>query len=615
MARILAQIGRADRALADTRREIARLTGEVERYQGYIEESPVREHEYRALETEYESLARLHESFLRRKLESDLSIAAEEADMGEQMHVLDAAHPPTIPIAPDIPKLAGVTLVLALGLGLGVGLVRETLDPTYRGADEIARETGLEVLVSLAEWKPESAPPPARARSSEDGMKRFGQIADEVVVVSDSQSPMAESFRILSGRILFSHSSSRPSSILVTSALPGEGKTFVSVNLAVSLAKNVGPTLLVDCDLRHPCTHGLLGYPNRRGLRDHLEEGTPLDDLVIQTSVPNLRYLPSGPTPSNASELVASDRMADLIAGAVPEGPRGTMVIDTTPAHLTAEPEILRQWVGGILLVVRSGRAPRTAVSEVIESLGRDKLLGIVFNGDPASQRGYHKYYPYYYSSGGAGSGKRRPQRPRGDGPDRSVGCDPGLGPMARGPERPVLLTVDVEEWFQVENLKAYVERGSWGDRDSRVERNVHAILDVLDSGPRPVRGTFFVLGWIAERRPGLVRTIRDRGHEIASHGFDHRLATSIPEVELATDLERCRRALEDATGSSVHGHRAPSFSITPALVDRLRAAGYRYDASYNSFAHHPAYGTLDLAGRPRRGIAIDLGTGSSSFP
>ncbi len=167
------------------------------------------------------------------------------------------------------------------------------------------------------------------------------------------------------------------------------------------------------------------------------------------------------------------------------------------------------------------------------------------------------------------------------------------------------LLTVDVEDWFQVENFKPYIPRESWPSRELRVERNTLGLLDLLDSVHRghpsdstrstPVRATFFVLAWIAERLPGLVREIHARGHEVASHGCTHELCGNQSDSALTEDLVKSRQILEDIIGDRVFGFRAPSFSINLSVLEAIRKAGYVYDSSYNSFRLHGRYGHLPI--------------------
>lgn len=141
--------------------------------------------------------------------------------------------------------------------------------------------------------------------------------------------------------------------------------------------------------------------------------------------------------------------------------------------------------------------------------------------------------------------------------------------------------TVDVEEYFQVAALEGVVARAGWDRRESRIDASLGVILDLLRQVE--ARGTFFVLGWVAERRPELVQRIAAEGHEIASHGWDHRRIPDQSPQEFRRSVRRTRELLEAITGRPVKGFRAPSYSITPGhewALDILIEEGYGYDSS-----------------------------------
>jgi polysaccharide deacetylase family protein (PEP-CTERM system associated) len=155
-------------------------------------------------------------------------------------------------------------------------------------------------------------------------------------------------------------------------------------------------------------------------------------------------------------------------------------------------------------------------------------------------------------------------------------------------------LTIDVEDYFQVSALSPYIERSDWDNRECRVERNVNRILAILnDCG---ARATFFTLGWVAARYPRLVRDIVNEGHELASHGFDHERASDQDAVRFYDDIARAKQTLENISGVSVRGYRAPSFSIGPKntwAFDCIRRAGYEYSSSIYPI-RHDHYGMPD---------------------
>jgi polysaccharide deacetylase family protein (PEP-CTERM system associated) len=167
---------------------------------------------------------------------------------------------------------------------------------------------------------------------------------------------------------------------------------------------------------------------------------------------------------------------------------------------------------------------------------------------------------------------------------------------------------VDVEDYFQVSAFDRVVSRDTWSTFDSRVAANTHRLLDLFDE--TGVKGTFFTLGWIAANHPELVRDIAARGHEIASHGYNHQLVYMLTPRQFRDDVRTAKAALEDACGRAVIGFRAPSFSIVSSslwALDILIEEGYRYDTSIFPI-HHDRYGIPD-APRHIHTITRDAGT------
>lgn len=217
-----------------------------------------------------------------------------------------------------------------------------------------------------------------------------------------------------------------------------------------------------------------------------------------------------------------------------------------------------------------------------------------------------------------------------------------GSDPAARGPA--FLLTVDVEDWFQVENFKGCIPFSSWENCETRVEQNTHRLLDLFDSVPparvqKPssaaqsgssgsspssgaarlapcgVKATFFILGWVAERLPALVREIHSRGHEIASHGYFHNLCGEQTLPQIREDLKTSKKILEDIVGTRVLGYRAPSFSINDEVLRIVEECGYAYDSSFNSFNLQGRYGTIRVSLNGKRGIAVPISPGFFELP
>lgn len=148
-------------------------------------------------------------------------------------------------------------------------------------------------------------------------------------------------------------------------------------------------------------------------------------------------------------------------------------------------------------------------------------------------------------------------------------------------------LSCDVEDYFQVAAFDDVVDRSGWDSRPGRVERNTHAVLDLF--GRAGVKGTFFTLGWVADRHPGLVRRMVAEGHEVASHGYDHAKVTTLTPAEFRQDIRRTKALLEDLGGAVVKGYRAPSYSIGRTnlwALDVLQEEGHRYSSSIYPINH-----------------------------
>ena len=173
-------------------------------------------------------------------------------------------------------------------------------------------------------------------------------------------------------------------------------------------------------------------------------------------------------------------------------------------------------------------------------------------------------------------------------------------------------LSVDVEDWFQVGAFEGVIDRCDWDTLERRVEANCDAILAMFDEAG--VKGTFFTLGWVAERHPAMMRRIAGAGHEIASHGWDHARVFTMCAAQFAADLDRARKVLEDLSGCAVTGYRAPSFSIdarTPWAHAVLAEQGYAYSSSVAPIVHDH-YGWRDA---PRFGFRPVAGADLMEIP
>ena len=281
----------------------------------------------------------------------------------------------------------------------------EVTRPGAAGQDAVASASDKVVRLSSEEIEnlrlhpldqPGSLPPPDVDLSATD---------PRLVCLREPTSPAAEGFRILRSKLLFSGLGAAPRRvIMITSAEPQDGKTLVAANLAVSIAQDISSyVLLVDCDLRRPAVHRAFGLRGKHGLREYLESGTNVGSYLIKTQVEKLTLLPAGRPLESPSELLTSPKMQALAAEIKERYEDRFLILDTPPAQFFADAASLLSIIDGVLLVVRCGKTSRQLIQEMITSIGRERILGVVFNASDEVQRSY-KYYYHYYS---------RPRQPR----------------------------------------------------------------------------------------------------------------------------------------------------------------------------------------------------------
>jgi exopolysaccharide/PEP-CTERM locus tyrosine autokinase len=248
---------------------------------------------------------------------------------------------------------------------------------------------------------PGVAPASARGESAELLADKAGVtcgLSPKLIVLSEPNSMDGENFKLLRAQILFPKEGRPPRTIMVTSAFPGEGKTFVAANLAASIALGLNEyVLLVDCDFRRPQAHEMLGCHNEKGLREYLLGEEKMPDLLARTGVEKLTLLPAGGPSRNPSELLSSTAMRQFLREVKGRYQDRYVILDATPCHVTAEVGFLAKYVDAVVFVVMAHKSPREAIRKSIETLGKEKVLGIVFNGYARSYRSYLRYYRKYY--------------------------------------------------------------------------------------------------------------------------------------------------------------------------------------------------------------------------
>jgi len=206
---------------------------------------------------------------------------------------------------------------------------------------------------------------------------------------------LPEVFKVLRSRILHPKDGGAvPKTIMVTSAIPGEGKSFLTANLGISLANGVDQhSLLVDCDLRKPSLAAMFGMDESRGLVDYLRDHVDLSELISKTTMKKLSILTSGKPAVNPAELLSSSRMHALVEELSSRYEDRIIIFDSPPILIAAESSVLARQVDAIILVVRQGGASTTEVQKVVNIIGAERIIGTINAFEKSIFKGYGNYY------------------------------------------------------------------------------------------------------------------------------------------------------------------------------------------------------------------------------
>ncbi len=207
----------------------------------------------------------------------------------------------------------------------------------------------------------------------------------------------AEEFRKLKTQI-FHRLPNPPHSILITSAVPGEGKTTIAIHLAKAISMEIHKkAILIDGDLRKKGIY-FDGLQSSKGLSNYLSDGAPLSEILLDSGTENLQVILSGPSTPKSAELIGSKRMEELLTSLKEQGDSTYILIDSSPIVSTSEPSLLSKLVDGIILVILADRTPRETIQRAIKSIDAQKILGVVLNQvDLKASSYYSKYYYKYY--------------------------------------------------------------------------------------------------------------------------------------------------------------------------------------------------------------------------
>ena len=353
--------------------------------------------QYNILKREAEANKVLYEGLLTKLKEAGISAGLKSSNI----RVVDPAMIPSSPSRPAKTRNIALSFLVGLVGGIGLALLREYMDNTVKTPDDIENLSRLPSLAVVPAFSDGS-----RAKKTSRFFKRPTLDQDkkiELVAQHLPKSQMAEAFRALRTALLLSQPEHPPQVILVTSALPREGKTTAAANLAVTLAQLGDKTVLIDADLRKPGVGRLLnlGSGKYAGLSSYLAGASTLDQVTIpHPSIPNLAAIPTGPLPPNPADLLSSHKLAEAIAELRTKFK--FVVIDSPPIMAATDAVILSVQTDGVLLVVRSGETPKEAFTRTRDLLVsvKSRLLGVVLNAVDANAPDYYysyRYYPYSY--------------------------------------------------------------------------------------------------------------------------------------------------------------------------------------------------------------------------
>jgi capsular exopolysaccharide synthesis family protein len=352
---------------------------------------------YRIIQQEIQTNKQLLDNLLQRSKENDVIMASKPNNIS----VVDYAITPDGPIGPNRTRTVFIALFLSFGLGVGLALLLEYLDDTVHSTEEVERLLHLPALAVI----PSALGNNKRRLLAGPGtlQKRNGNPSEnpELLMNVDGRSPLAESYRHLRTSVLLSTAGRAPKSLLVTSSLPGEGKTTTAVNTAVSLAQTGATVVIIDADMRRPRLRSIFGLSDRPGLSSILSsEMSEADVLSLITKEPNtgLNLLTAGPIPPNPAELLGSEQMRRLLG--ILQTKYTHVVVDSPPISSFTDGVLISTMVDGVLLVVHGGKSSRHVVKrsrQLLHDVGA-KIFGVVLNNVNLQSHDYY-YYQRYYGS------------------------------------------------------------------------------------------------------------------------------------------------------------------------------------------------------------------------
>jgi polysaccharide biosynthesis transport protein len=385
------------------------LSAALDRQKAEVNQMSEKMVEYNILKREAEANKTLYEGLLTKLKEAGIASGLRSSNI----RVVD---PAMIPSAPSRPaKARNVALAFLVGLvgGIGLALMREYLDNTVKTPDDIETLAHLPSLAVVPHFAGSEGSRKHKGLFQGFASSNGNQRRIELVAQHLPKSQMSEAFRALRTALLLSQAEHPPQVILVTSALPREGKTTAAANLAVTLAQLGDSTVLVDADLRKPGVGRLLNLTSGKyaGLSSYLAGASSLDLVTVpHPEIPNLAAIPTGPLPPNPADLLSSRKLTEAIAELRTKFK--FVVVDSPPIMAATDAVILSVQTDGVLLVVRSGETAKEAFTRTRDLLNSVKcrILGVVLNAVDSSAPDYYYSYRYYPYSYGYGPQENAPQ-------------------------------------------------------------------------------------------------------------------------------------------------------------------------------------------------------------
>jgi exopolysaccharide transport family protein len=364
--------------------------------------------EYTLLKRDVETNRTLYEGLLERLKEAGITAGLRSSNV----KIVNAARVPVSPSEPNVFRNLGFGFLLGLTSGIGLAFLLENLDNTVRTPEQAQAISSLPALgmvpVGSRNSLASSYPKRSLLTLSLNNELAGSSEAVELVTQTRPQSQMAESYRAIRTSLLLSSLGGPPKVVLVTSALPQEGKTTTSINVAIVLAQKGVRVLLVDADLRRSSVHKSLGMALGVGLSNVLTGNISLEQAIVRSPLhPNLFILPAGMAPPNPAELLASADMADLIQDL--RGLYEHVVIDTPPTLSVTDAVVLSTRADSVVLVIRSGRTTKAALRRSRDLLAQvnARVTGVLLNAVDLHSPDYHyyeyqgKYGSHYYREDG----------------------------------------------------------------------------------------------------------------------------------------------------------------------------------------------------------------------